>query len=597
MSHADAVTQQRARNIAGGVAAIGSAFAVAGSAVVSYATDLNEGLANVATLIPGQQERLQELRGDVQELARAYGTPTEGADGGLYEAISAFGDSADTVSILETNTKAAKAGVAEVGEAIALTSAVTKGYNTVNAEGVQRAADLAFKTVELGQTNFPQLAAAIGQVVPISAELGVTQEELFGVMATATGVTGTASQVSTQLRGVLAGLMQPTAAMAGLYADMGVESGHALIEQRGLRGALVAVTDAARASGEPLGKYLGSVEAQTLALTLTGGQQDAWIEKTAAMGDAAGSVDVAFKEQTEGVNASAFALDQYKQIAVTFMQDAGQSIINFSGPLATGLLGVAQFGGAVSGMAPQITAMMATLGGWPGLATKVSTASKAMWAAVGGPVTLIVAGLVALGVAAWTYRDELVGAFRAVLGYIQPWVIQWLAAVETLVGWIPGVGDDLRGMVASARTQLAEFVTVAEEAGEDASAAAGETAVWEEAGTESAEAMATGLRESKAVKKAVKLTAEEAAAALRKTLSSAMQRALDNMDIAAARFTAGPIAGLTATGRLMAQTIGVGMRHELPSVTGQLGSSLITGAPIYWGGCRVRHRARTSCSY
>ena len=422
MSHADAVTQQRARNIAGGVAAIGSAFAVAGSAVVSYATDLNEGLANVATLIPGQQERLQELRGDVQELARAYGTPTEGLTGGLYEAISAFGDTADTVAILDTNTKAAKAGQASISQSIALTSAVTKGYNDVTAEAVEKAANLAFKTVELGQTNFPELAGSIGEVVPQAAALNLSQEEMFGVFAATTGVLGNASKVSTGFKGALTALLAPSEGLQKVFAGLGVETGKALIEQVGFKGAMAAVSDESDKQGLALKTVLGSVDAYNLALSVTGAQADAVTTKTAAMHDSSVAVDSAFKEQTEGVNASAFALDQYKQIAVTYMQDAGQAIIDFSGPLATGLLGVAQFGGAVSGMAPQITAMMATLGGWPGLATKVSTASKAMWAAVGGPVTLIVAGLVALGVAAWVYRDELVGAFRSVLGFVQPWV-------------------------------------------------------------------------------------------------------------------------------------------------------------------------------
>ena len=93
--------------------------------------------------------------------------------------------------------------------------------------------------------------------------------------------------------------------------------------------------------------------------------------------------------------------------------------------------------------------------------------------------------------------------------------------------------------------------------------------------------MAKGLRESEAVKKAVEATAEEAAAVLRKTLSPAMQRALDNMDIVAARFTAGPIAGLTATGK--ADGPDHRRRHAARAAerdNGQLSSSLITGAPI-----------------
>ena len=103
------------------VGAIGSAFAAAGATVVSFSSELNEGMANVATLIPGQTARVEDLRDAVQDLAVEYGTGTTGLTGGLYEAISAFGDSADTLAILDTNTMAAKAGQAELAESIALT--------------------------------------------------------------------------------------------------------------------------------------------------------------------------------------------------------------------------------------------------------------------------------------------------------------------------------------------------------------------------------------------------------------------------------------------------------------------------------------------
>ena len=397
------------------IAKVGLAAATAlggiGIAATGMAAEINSGMSEVSTLIPGQTERVLELKGAVQDLAVEYGTPTSGLVGGLYEAVSAFGDSAETVDILAINARAAKAGVAEVGEAIALTSAVTKGYNTVNAEGVQRAADLAFKTVELGQTNFPQLAKAIGQVVPLSAELGVTQEELFGVMATGTGVTGTASQVSTQLRGVLAGLMQPTAAMTGLYADMGVESGKALIEQEGLQGALVAVTGAAKASGEPLGKFLGSVEAQTLALALTGGQMDNWVSKTAAMEASAGSVDVAFGEMTGGINRTEFAVDQMKQQFTVWGQKAGQAVLDFTGDLGPAVLGVAQLGGAFTTMGPALTMVTANLG-LGTLATKgLALAQGALNVVMSlNPIALVVIAI-GLAVAAWVKWGDEITAF------------------------------------------------------------------------------------------------------------------------------------------------------------------------------------------
>jgi len=159
---------------------------------VKAAITFNKEMANVATLIPNAGDRLIELKTNVQDLAMATGKSTTDIAQGLYQVISAFQDSADTAEILEINVKAAAAGLSTTTDAINLTSAVMKGYGTISAAAAQHAADLAFETVKLGQTTFPQLAASMGRTIPIAAKLNVTQEELFASYATLTGVTGDA---------------------------------------------------------------------------------------------------------------------------------------------------------------------------------------------------------------------------------------------------------------------------------------------------------------------------------------------------------------------------------------------------------------------
>ena len=73
--------------------AVGVAATGAGALVVGMATEMNAGLSEVSTLIPGQEARLNELKAAVQGLSVEFGTPTSGLVGGLYEGISAFGDS------------------------------------------------------------------------------------------------------------------------------------------------------------------------------------------------------------------------------------------------------------------------------------------------------------------------------------------------------------------------------------------------------------------------------------------------------------------------------------------------------------------------
>lgn len=185
----------------------------AATAATAFATDFNASMANVQSLgVP--LARVTELKDSVQDMAIATGKSTEDLAGGLYEVVSAFGDSADSALILQSNAKAAAAGLATTTDAIKLTAAVTKGYGDSSAAAVQQVADLAFQTVNLGQTTFPELAANMGKVVPIAAALGVSQQELFAQMATLTGVTGNAAEVSTQLRATYQAILAPSDEMA-----------------------------------------------------------------------------------------------------------------------------------------------------------------------------------------------------------------------------------------------------------------------------------------------------------------------------------------------------------------------------------------------
>ena len=321
-----------------GVVALGASF-------VSAANQLNAGFANVASLGVAN-DRVVELKGNVQDMSIVTGKTTDDLTAGLYQVVSAFGDSADTAKILDINARAAAGGVAETLDAINLTSAVTKGYGDTSAAAVLQVADLALKTVELGQTTFPELASSIGKVVPLSKELGISQEELFAVMATGSGVTGTASEVSTQYRGILQSFLAPTKTAALLFETMGFASGEAMIQQLGFADSMGVMVAASERSGIPLQEFIGSIEGQTLALALAGPQAAKYQQNLVAMGSAAGKTDQAFRAQTEGVNKIGFKLQQaanwwtvYRQKAGDAINRVAESLLPSIEPVLTGLAG------------------------------------------------------------------------------------------------------------------------------------------------------------------------------------------------------------------------------------------------------------------
>ena len=296
------------------------------TAATKMGIDFNAAMANVGTLIPGNVQRVQELKKAVQDTAIAMGKSTADMADGLYQVVSAFGDSADTAGILEISAKAAAAGLATTTEAINLISAVTKGYGDTSLEAMRKTSDLAFTTVKLGQTTFPELAASIGRVTPLAATLGVEVSELFAGFATLTGVTGGAAEVSTQMRAILTAMMKPTKEMAAAIKSLGFNTAQSMVEQLGMTGALRALMGTTNGTQEAAGKLFGQVESLTAVFALTGGQADVFDSKMNELRNSTGATDRAFKDQTEGVNALGFQWKQAQQTMAVAAQTLGDAL-------------------------------------------------------------------------------------------------------------------------------------------------------------------------------------------------------------------------------------------------------------------------------
>ena len=241
--------------------------------------------------------------------------------------MSAFGESADSTKQLEIAAKAAKAGNAETSEAVKMLSAVTKGYGDTSAEAVGKAADLAFETVKLGQTSFPELASSMGAVIPLASTLKVSQEELFGAMATLTGVTGGTAEVTTQLKATMQGFMSPSTEMSEALKKMGYASGAAALESEGLGSILNKLKDSVNGDEVAFAGLFSSVEAKNAVLALAGSQAENFATKTDAMTKASGAAEGAFQQQNKSVAAMANKIKNYGAVMLTSVGEKALPVI------------------------------------------------------------------------------------------------------------------------------------------------------------------------------------------------------------------------------------------------------------------------------
>lgn len=315
---AETVTKAVGKAALVGTAAAFIGVAAAGTAAVTQAASFQAEMQNVGTLLDGEvKTKLQGMGTDLKKVSMDTGVATADLTSGLYQTISAFGESAESVKQLEIAAKAAKAGGATTTDAINLLSAVTKGYGDTSAQAMQQVSDMAFQTVKLGQTTFPELASSMGGVVAMSSQMGVSQQELFGSLATLTGVTGGTAEVCTQLEGVMSSFMSPSAEMSKALKQLGYDSGAAALEAEGMQGVVQKLLNEVGGSQIDLANLFSEKTAKQAVLALSGDLANTWQQKTAAMADASGAASKAFETQQDSVSAMVGKVKNAGQVMLT----------------------------------------------------------------------------------------------------------------------------------------------------------------------------------------------------------------------------------------------------------------------------------------
>lgn len=313
---------------------VAAPMAVAGIASVKFANDFNKGMASVATLIPGQGDRIQELKGQIQDLAIETGTATGDLSAGAYAAISAWGDSAETIDRLRVVAKASKAGLASTEETLGLLSSMTEIYGDNSAAATERVADLAFVANKLGiKAPFAEMASSMGRVAPLAKQIGISQESLFATLAANAGVTGSVAEVSTQMASLYTSVIKTTPAMAKVVKKsnklMGTsfKTAAEMMESIGTMQflqMLKATTKGATGMTKALG---GRKEGLILALSLLNSRSEKYSEVMYEMRTQTGQMAVAYDEVANGVNKSGENWEKTKQKMIVFAQRTGDVLL------------------------------------------------------------------------------------------------------------------------------------------------------------------------------------------------------------------------------------------------------------------------------
>ena len=394
------------------------------------ALDFEDGIASINTLLD-DDSHLEGYKNTVRKLSDDTGMSIGTMTDGMYQAISSLGDGGkETEKIFGTMAKSAKAGGAEVADSVSLISAGMKGYGSVNDETAQKISDLAFMTAKLGVTTFPEMAKSMQPLFPLSSSLGISMEELFGTMATGTGVTGNTAEVSTQLKAVMSNLMKPTKAMQGLIEKYGYSNATAMIESEGLSGVLKILQDETGGQSDKLAELFSSTEALTLMTALTGAQFDTFNEKLGQMGDVSGTTEEAMsKLETKGDS-----VRKTMNLAKNTLMEAGTVMMDSLAPVIVDVAdGVKNLTEGFSKLNPEQQQTILKIAGIVAVAGPLLIGIGGLIGKIGGlsPTFLIVAGVIAAVVAAGVLLYQNWDTIKEYAGKIKDTVVgKWTELKE-----------------------------------------------------------------------------------------------------------------------------------------------------------------------
>uniref|UniRef100_UPI003FEE1C84 phage tail tape measure protein n=1 Tax=Alloprevotella sp. TaxID=1872471 RepID=UPI003FEE1C84 len=352
---------------------------------------------------------------------------------------------------LRASAKASVGGVADLGEAVKVTSTLIKNYGLSwqDATAIQDKIQL---TAKNGVTSFEQMAQALPRVSGNAATLGVSVDDLMATFATLTGVTGNTSEVSTQLAAVFTALIKPSSEATKMAQQMGIEFNAAAIKSAGGFRQFLTQLDAsvkgyAQSSGmlskEVYAKLFGSAESLRALGPLTTQLKDKFAENAEAMKGSAGTMDKAFKTvAATGGSASQMLKNRFSVVydAIAAGAKAITPVLSFIAQFGLALNAYKAIQIAATGVLKAFTFAMQTLHVKELLVlvrTKAITLAQATWRAtclVSAATTRVLSGaLVALGVSANVAKGAIrgllastgVGIAIAALGF----------AVEKVIGY------------------------------------------------------------------------------------------------------------------------------------------------------------------
>lgn len=268
-----------------------SSVAIAG--VVYAAGDWEATFKPVVTLMGDATEQIDGLERAVLDYARNSTAPLEDVAQAMYNALSAGADPAGAVELLGIMENLADTALTTLPNATTSVMGLLNAYGE-GSDSAAKYADILFAIVKNGITTMDDLVDPLSKVAPMAAAAGVPLEDLGAAVALITSKGTPAATALTEIQGVIAAIISPSAEAAKYADELGIAFNAQALASKGLPAILQEINEKTGGGIEPMNTLFGSIRGLSGALKLIGDDGgDTFLEFIGKMDMSAGGVDKA----------------------------------------------------------------------------------------------------------------------------------------------------------------------------------------------------------------------------------------------------------------------------------------------------------------
>jgi len=222
-----------------------------GIAVTKLGMDFETSLSHVVGLVGIAQTQVNAWGKDILNLSGEIGKPPKELADALFFVTSAGIKGAAAMDVLKMSAKGSAIGLGETKVVADLVTSAMNAYGVKNLSA-SKATDILVMAVREGKAEASELAASMGQVLPIASEMGVTFDQVAATQAAMTRTGTNAAEAATELKSILAGLIKPSKQAEEQLQKMGTSSAEMRkkIREEGLLSALMDLKNLTNKYGE-----------------------------------------------------------------------------------------------------------------------------------------------------------------------------------------------------------------------------------------------------------------------------------------------------------------------------------------------------------